>query len=117
MRIHKIEYEKEEEEVEFAEINMVKRQNNRLLERNMVEASGQIYRDCDYLSEQHKRRLEELLTTDTIESPFEFDDLERIKQRSIDEGIKMYREMAGSEETEEEVINEENLPKDPELRK
>lgn len=51
MRIHKIEYEKEEEEVEFAEINMVKRQNNRLLERNMVEASGQIYRDCDYLSE------------------------------------------------------------------
>jgi hypothetical protein len=83
----------------------------------MVEASGQIYRDCDYLSEEHKRRLEELLSTDNIESPFEFDDLERMKHRRIDEGIKMYREMAGSEEIEDEVINEDNLPKDPELRK
>jgi hypothetical protein len=37
---------------------MVKRQTNRLMERNRLEAAGQLYRDCDYLSEDHKRRLE-----------------------------------------------------------
>lgn len=29
---------------------MVKRQTNRLMERNRLEAAGQFYRDCDYLS-------------------------------------------------------------------
>ena len=34
-----------------------KKSNNRVVERNMVEASGQVYRDCDYLSEEYKQRL------------------------------------------------------------
>jgi len=39
----------------------MKRQSHRLMERNRIEASGQLYRDCDYLSEEHKKRLDELL--------------------------------------------------------
>ena len=46
------------------EINMVKRGSNRVLERNRIEAAGQIYRDCDYLSEEHQKRLEQLLEGD-----------------------------------------------------
>jgi hypothetical protein len=41
---------REEDDLEILEINMMKKKSNRLFERNMVEASGQIYRDCDYLS-------------------------------------------------------------------
>lgn len=52
------------------EINMMKRKSNRLLERNFVEASGQIYRDCDYLSEENKQRLERLLNGEMEASPF-----------------------------------------------
>lgn len=32
----------------------MKIKNNRLLERNRLEAAGHLYRDCDYLSEEHK---------------------------------------------------------------
>lgn len=59
MKMYKIEKEKEEQyEVQLPQINMVKRQSNRLIERNKIEANGQLYRDCDYLSEEHKKRLE-----------------------------------------------------------
>ena len=51
IKMHKINHEKEEDDVELSEMNMVKRQSNRLMERNRVEAGGQFYRDCDYLSE------------------------------------------------------------------
>jgi len=37
---------------------MVKKQSNRLMERNRLEAAGHLYRDCDYLSEEHQRRIE-----------------------------------------------------------
>lgn len=40
----------EDDEIQIVEINMMKKKSNRLFERNLVEASGQIYRDCDYLS-------------------------------------------------------------------
>ncbi len=36
----------------------MKRKSNRLMERNRLEAAGQLYRDCDYLSEEQKQRLE-----------------------------------------------------------
>jgi len=49
---------------------MMKKKSNRLFERNMVEASGQVYRDCDYLSEENKLRLERLLEGEMDESPF-----------------------------------------------
>jgi hypothetical protein len=40
---------------------MMKKKSNRLIERNIIEASGKIYRDCDYLSEEHKKRIDDLL--------------------------------------------------------
>lgn len=62
MKLKKIEPEEDElAEINMVEINMVKKKSNRLVERNKVEASGQVYRDCDYLSEEHQQRLEELL--------------------------------------------------------
>ena len=30
---------------------MMKKKSTRLIERNIIESSGQVYRDCDYLSE------------------------------------------------------------------
>lgn len=39
-------------------VNMMKKQSQRMIEKNIVEAGGHIYRDCDYLSEEHQRRLE-----------------------------------------------------------
>lgn len=39
----------------------MKRKSNRLMERNRLEAGGQLYHDCDYLSEEQKKRLEELI--------------------------------------------------------
>ena len=48
----------EDDDIEMYEVDMKKKKsNNRLVERNMVEASGQVYRDCDYLSEEYKQRL------------------------------------------------------------
>ena len=102
--------------MEFTEINMVKRQSNRLLERNRVEAAGQLYRDCDYLSEEQRQRLDFLLENDLENSPFEFEELERLRQRRVDEGIRMYRELQGLNEITP-VLDDESLPKDPELKK
>ena len=53
MKMHKIDREKEEQDddIEFSQINMMKRQSNRLMDRNRFEAAGQLYLDCDYLSE------------------------------------------------------------------
>jgi hypothetical protein len=36
-----------------------------------------------------------LLNGELEESPFECDDLERMKRKRIDEGIRMYRELSG----------------------
>lgn len=96
---------------------MVKRQTNRVMERNRLEAVGQLYRDCDYLSEEHKKRLEELLNGDIGESPFEVNEIEAMQRKRIDESIRMYREMAGSEDLSSDIFNEESLPKDPQNRK
>ena len=73
------------------EINMMKKHSHRMIEMNRVQAGGHIYRDCDYLSEEHQRRLEELMEGDVGESPFDCDDLERMRRRRVDEGIRMYR--------------------------
>jgi hypothetical protein len=79
MRMHKLEHEKEEREdeddVELPEINMMKRHSQKFVERGRIEASGQIYRDCDYLSQEHQKRLEELLGGDLEASPFDCDEL------------------------------------------
>ena len=63
---------------------MMKRHSNRMIEMNKVQAGGHVYRDCDYLSEEHQRRIEELLGGDIGESPFDCDDLERMKRRRVD---------------------------------
>lgn len=84
---------------------MMKIKNNRLLERNRLEAAGHLYRDCDYLSEEHKQRLEQLLQGNFGESPFECDELETIRRRNIDEGIRMYRELNDAEEFND-ILNE-----------
>jgi hypothetical protein len=76
---------------------MMRRHSNRVIERNRLEAVGQLYRDCDYLSLEHQQRIEELLTGEMEESPFDCNELERFKRRGIDEGIRMYREMSESE--------------------
>ena len=57
-----------------------------------------------------------MIEGDIGESPFECDEMERMRRRRIDEGIHMYREMSNAEEVGE-IINEEMLPKDPETRK
>ena len=56
--------------MEIVEINLVKKSNQRMIHKNIKEADGEIYRDCDYLSEEHKQRLEELINGDIGESPF-----------------------------------------------
>lgn len=81
----------DDDDVEIMEINMMKKKSNRLFERNMIEAGGQIYRDCDYLSEENKQRLEKLLNGEMDPSPFELSEWERFAIRRIDEGIRLYR--------------------------
>lgn len=51
VRLHKLDREKPEEDddVEFTEINMMKKQSQRMIEKNKLEAGGHLYRDCDYL--------------------------------------------------------------------
>ena len=76
--MHKLEREKtqrDDEDVEPTEINMMKRQSHRVIQKNKVEAGGHIYRDCDYLSEEHQRRLEELLSGELEESPFDCNEM------------------------------------------
>ena len=87
---------KEDDDIEMVEINMMKKKSNRIFERNLIEASGQIYRDCDYLSEENKQRLERLLNGEMEPSPFEVSEWERFAMRRIDEGIRLYRELSNS---------------------
>lgn len=67
------------------------KKSHRLLERNRIEAAGEIHRDCDYLSAENQTRLEQLMTASLEPSPFELCDLEVYRNRRIDEGIRMYR--------------------------
>lgn len=103
IRMHKLDREKTqrdeyEEDGEPTEINMMKKQSHRVIEKNKVEAGGHIYRDCDYLSQEHQRRLEELLSGELEESPFDCNEMEFLRRRGIDEGIRTYRQLSHSVE-------------------
>lgn len=40
----------DDSDVEVTEINMSKKKSNRIMERNKLEAAGDLYRECDFLT-------------------------------------------------------------------
>ena len=40
------------------------------MERNKIEAAGDYYRECDYLTPEEQQRIEDIINGAGIESPF-----------------------------------------------
>ncbi len=51
----------DDDDVELSEINMSRKKSNRIMERNKLEAAGDLYRQCDYLTEQERQRIQDLI--------------------------------------------------------
>lgn len=63
MKLIKLDPQKKEEdfsddEVEVTKINMSKKKTSKIMLRNKIEATGDIYRECDYLSPEEQQRIE-----------------------------------------------------------
>ena len=53
--------ELEDDEVEIIQVNIPKKKTNRVLERNRIEAGGGLFQQCDYMTEEEKKRIEDLI--------------------------------------------------------
>lgn len=51
-------------------MNMTKKKNSKFMERNKIEAAGDLYRECDYLTPEEQKRIDDLINGVPLESPF-----------------------------------------------